>query len=254
MEIGFTGSKVLWLIPIGDTVIGPYKYKKYIDSSRNMSIGFFREDVSSKKVYYWNYGDNILFDFSLKLGDSILLQNFYSFKVIAEDSITVSAGVKRRRLVLQNQFFSTPENWIEGVGTLGFPTWYDNFSPSDPVFYLLCSYQNGIPIYNRSFQPNQSLCNNNCCPSPPVIGNSKQHIYKWFPNPFSVSSTYLSEIELKNVTMQVYSSNGQLVKQEKINSGYTITFNRNFLPSGVYFVKLTQENTILMADKLIIIR
>jgi hypothetical protein len=46
---------------------------------------------------------------------------------------------------------------------------------------------------------------------------------------------------------------GQTVKQIKNTSGKTIILHRENLPSGIYFVRLTEENKIITTKKVIIV-
>jgi len=250
----FVFRRVVWLIPEKDTIIGAFSYKKYIDSAKNRLVSFIREDVANKRVYrWWGFaGDKILFDFSLKLGDSIVLANNVKYKVVSVDSITVYPGTKRRTLKLVNSNYPRQEYWVEGVGTLEYPIINNWELPSDPAYYLLCSYQNGVPLYNAASLP--PFCQGNCCPIPPIVGDSKKHIYKWFPNPFQYKSTYLSEEKLESVTMKVYNTLGQLVNEQKGISGYTLNFFRNSLPNGLYFVQLWQDQKVISTSKLILSR
>jgi hypothetical protein len=72
------------------------------------------------------------------------------------------------------------------------------------------------------------------------------------PNPFSSSTTLQIDKLFKDATLTVYNSLGQQVKQLKNISGQTITLSRDNLPGGLYFIRLTEENKILSANKLII--
>jgi len=74
-----------------------------------------------------------------------------------------------------------------------------------------------------------------------------------YPNPFSSSTILKANENLKDATLTIYNSLGQLVKQIKNISGQTITLHRDNLPSGLYFIRLTQDNKVIKADKLIII-
>ena len=73
-----------------------------------------------------------------------------------------------------------------------------------------------------------------------------------FPNPFSTQTTLQTDNLLNNATLTVDNCFGQTVAQIKNLSGQTITFNRSNLPSGVYFVRLTEENKTIAVDKLVI--
>lgn len=83
--------------------------------------------------------------------------------------------------------------------------------------------------------------------------NGTTPIFSVFPNPF-ISSTTIQTIEnLNNATLTIYNSYGKMVKQVTNISGQTATLTRENLSSGLYFIRLTEENKIIAAEKLIII-
>lgn len=73
-----------------------------------------------------------------------------------------------------------------------------------------------------------------------------------YPNPFSSSTTLQVNQVLSSTTLTVYNLYGQTVKQINNLSGQTIIFNRDNLPSGLYFIELSQDKKVLVNDKLII--
>jgi hypothetical protein len=73
-----------------------------------------------------------------------------------------------------------------------------------------------------------------------------------FPNPFSTQITLQTNISLNNATFKMDNYMNQTVAQIENISGQTITFNRGNLPSGLYFVHLTQDNKLFATKKLII--
>ncbi|MBI4931792.1 MAG: T9SS type A sorting domain-containing protein [Bacteroidetes bacterium] len=73
-----------------------------------------------------------------------------------------------------------------------------------------------------------------------------------FPNPFSWEITLKMKDNFNNATLTVYNSFGKQVKQLKNISEQTITLHRDNLPSGLYFLRLTQDNKTISADKLVI--
>lgn len=72
------------------------------------------------------------------------------------------------------------------------------------------------------------------------------------PNPCSFQTTIQTDKNFKNSTLTLYNSFGQLMKQIKNISGQTVTLSRDNFPSGLYFIRLTQDNKIISTDKLII--
>lgn len=79
--------------------------------------------------------------------------------------------------------------------------------------------------------------------------NTKINLY---PNPFTTVATLRSDIPLKNATLLIYNSYGQVVMQIKNINGQTITLARNNLASGLYFLQLTEKNKTFYKDKLVI--
>ena len=72
------------------------------------------------------------------------------------------------------------------------------------------------------------------------------------PNPFSKETVIQTENFFENASLLVYNSMGQLVKTINNINGQSITVSRDNLPSGLYFVNLTQENRTIGIEKLLI--
>ena len=75
---------------------------------------------------------------------------------------------------------------------------------------------------------------------------------KIFPNPFSLQTTLWTETSFKDATLSVVNCFGQFVKQTINVSGQKVTFFRDNLPEGIYFIRLSEGNKIY-TGKLIII-
>lgn len=73
-----------------------------------------------------------------------------------------------------------------------------------------------------------------------------------YPNPFSSSTIIQTEKPLKNATLTVYNSLGVQVRLIKNINGQTIILTRDDLTNGLYFMQLTQDNNILITNKLVI--
>ncbi|MFZ4413290.1 MAG: T9SS type A sorting domain-containing protein, partial [Bacteroidales bacterium] len=82
--------------------------------------------------------------------------------------------------------------------------------------------------------------------------NSSKNIFSVFPNPFVSSTTIQTIGNLKNASLTICNSYGQMVKQVKNISGQTVSLSRDNLPSGLYFIRLIEENKIIAVEKLII--
>jgi hypothetical protein len=56
-----------------------------------------------------------------------------------------------------------------------------------------------------------------------------------------------------HATLIIFNSNGQIVKQMKNISARTIVLNRDNLPSGIYYMRLIQDDKMSATDKIVII-
>ena len=73
-----------------------------------------------------------------------------------------------------------------------------------------------------------------------------------YPNPFSIQATFHTDQSFKNATLSVDNCLGQTVNQIKNISGQTVTLFRDNLPCGLYFIRLTQDNKVVAAKKILI--
>ena len=101
-----------------------------------------------------------------------------------------------------------------------------------------------------SFMPIDSLC----APSSPtsLTEITQTSFLRIFPNPFPSLTTLQTNSSFQNATLTVTNCFGQTVAQIKNINGQTITFSREDLPSGLYFVRLSEEDEIIAVDKLVI--
>jgi pimeloyl-ACP methyl ester carboxylesterase len=72
------------------------------------------------------------------------------------------------------------------------------------------------------------------------------------PNPFSKQTTLQTSHPVHNVTLTVYNCFGQKVREMKNISGNTITLSREQMPSGFYYLRLTEVNKHTETKKIII--
>jgi alpha-L-arabinofuranosidase len=83
-----------------------------------------------------------------------------------------------------------------------------------------------------------------------LTGNGNEYLV--YPNPFNTQTTLHIDNLLNNATLTVLNCFGQTVKQVKNISGQTITLHRDNLSGGLYFIQLTQDNKVIITNKLII--
>lgn len=82
--------------------------------------------------------------------------------------------------------------------------------------------------------------------------NLNKNEFSLFPNPCISSTTIKFERNLINATITIYNTFGQALNQVNNISGQTLTFYRENLPNGLYFIGLTEEDKIISIEKLII--
>ena len=73
-----------------------------------------------------------------------------------------------------------------------------------------------------------------------------------YPNPFNASAKIRFNKPVSNARLNIYDVYGQQVKIADHISGDEMNIDRNELPSGIYFVRLTQDDKMISTDKLII--
>ena len=72
------------------------------------------------------------------------------------------------------------------------------------------------------------------------------------PNPFTNTGTIEFNAEMQNAEIEIYNMFGQKTKVINHVSGRRISFNRDDLQSGIYFIHLLKDNKTLANTKLII--
>ncbi|MCK4568893.1 MAG: T9SS type A sorting domain-containing protein [Bacteroidales bacterium] len=126
------GTQTLWFD--SDTILEGKEYLKVFESmdsvySQEYNIGGIREDTFSKSVYYHNYdpleGEGLIYDFSLQVGDSVTIDNYFvGFEDVVLHCVLIDTvnilGVDRNRLFLK-EWIPNPsyaDIWIEGIGSI----------------------------------------------------------------------------------------------------------------------------------------
>lgn len=229
-----------------DTIIGSYTYKKVFDGSS--FVGAYRQNIPNKKVYCINQlfqnTEYLLYDFALAVGDTFTarpLADCDSFSVVTSiDSILIGGGY-RKKINFQSITCCAFISIIEGIGSEAGLFEHSCFEG----WCGLCEYKND----SITFDYNIGSCN-------ATVSEifSIRAIYI-SPNPFSTQTTLHSEKVFNNATLTIYNSFGQQVKQItpiNIGAGQTIILHRENLPSGIYFLRLTQDNATFATSKLVI--
>lgn len=246
----------------GDTVINSILYHKiyYYGQSSNL-VGGIRNEVSSKKVYFIclkssssppphcgsQSSEKILYDFNAGVGDTVFYGNCgISWKVNSIDSIKLLDGTTRK--VFKSNF--GPAMAIEGIGNNG--SFLCGTQDGMTYLSLLCFQKDGMTLYSSPPSPYNS--SQNPCMGPVAVHEKDEAILhtRIAPNPFRIQTTLQTDNFLHNATLTVDNCFGQAVTQIKNINGQKIVFYRNNLPSGIYFIRLIQDNKTIATNKLVI--
>ncbi len=147
---------------VADTIIGGTTYKQLLQHSYNNPldsciIGYIREDSSAQQVFFVDNSFNpeiLLYDFSLAVGDSILIDfvvpgSFYLngyFHVDSINNITIKSGL-RKAIHLSNKLAPLDVmTWIESVGFTGHITYTVSPNEMGYAFSWNCTDD-----FNRNF-------------------------------------------------------------------------------------------------------
>ena len=239
---------------LGDTVVNSKTYKKvYSGSSTNQwqliySIQLtgcgIRQDIPNEKIYSVNLSTGVETDISINqhlvVGDTFSTSTC-PYRPLTIVSIDSSQYLNKwyKRYNAQDSIGVGVEGYVLGIGEeyWGWPEGGQG---------LICFAQGTLGWTYPSGSPYcQQL----------VFVNVKEEIknqFNLFPNPFSIETTLQTAEQLKNATLTVDNCFGQTVAQIKNISGQTVTFSRDNLASGLYFVRLTENNKTLAVDKLVI--
>lgn len=171
-----------------------------------------------KKIYFRNLENKLglLYDFSLKQGDSIITVNTsvqyidsIIFKVVKIDTINYF-GVDRKRFEVIDILSHMTDYWIEGIGSIE-SLFRPTFSSVGGFMKLLCVHENSIQIYQN---PMRNTCYE------PAEGTGIEEISKSkfyvFPNP-TFGKIFIEGLnETQNLNMCVYNILGTLIYRQNI--------------------------------------
>lgn len=73
-----------------------------------------------------------------------------------------------------------------------------------------------------------------------------------YPNPFSSKTILKTDNILHNATLTVDNIFGQTVKEINNVSGQSLVLSRDNLASGLYFIRLAEDNQLIATKKIII--
>lgn len=237
VNYGWTGNVTYPYNQDDDTVINSITYSKINSSSYVCAL---REDTINKIVYKVDPGDTLeykLYNFNLALLDTFsvrIMGTYYPGYVQVVDTVMTLQG-PRKRFKWNINIGSTRQIWvIESVGSLDDPI--KLFFPIlDPVYSLVCTYQNELQVYQNS--------SGLSCPSITtalIEAQQEKTMFTLYPNPNN-GHFKIKLAESGNYRLDILNPLGQLVQQEFVVSGeHTIHLNSK---RGLYSIRITNLNS-----------
>jgi len=267
-----------------DTLVGGYLYKKlyhvymFPSSPMNQHVGYLREDTVARRVYYrdkMNTYEDLIYDFSLTVGDSINL-NFPNssgtfpvgyYKVKAITTVTTPLGPRNLlKLLRTGSPGSDTLRHIESVGSEIHPVYANSsvYGPGQLAWASTCAYQYDLGLackFTNSQKVYQSCtyvtalsngcifkydsCNywNTCS------GINELEMVRHFdlsPNP-AVNQCNITLELTKNldVTVDVYDVVGKKLRSinyKDLNTGENkISLDISAFDSGLYYIRMRGE-------------
>ncbi len=239
----------------GDSVINDTFYFKILESydSSNYNWTFTRQFIrqESSKIFIRDYfgNDRILYDFNLKVGDTITQINMFEQESdwILEliDSIELdNVWYKHYTFGILDCDGCPKDFWVEGIGSL-FGVIHPGNLAIDFSTELLCMRKGEDLIYiNSEF--------NSCYIYAVQTEINQIKEFNIFPNPFiSFTRIQLNEINPSDIrAIYLVNAYGKKIKEINLIKDY-IQLERENLPSGLYFIQLIDKNNRIYSEKLI---
>ena len=231
--------KITKFYPIISLIPIPYCPPFAIDTTAGgVYWAFMREDTISKQVYvydHWNNEEDLLYDFSLIVGDTLHSQYAGQGSILVVDSVSTIMLLNGESRGIW--YLNSGEYYIEGIGGsqgLCFPLiegigfWNIPLCITDKGEHLWGSECFGLVGIGELIQEKQTLA---------------------YPNPFTTSTTIEYELtEPSHVQLTIYNHLGEEVEEAVsayLSPGvHTYEWRPQRLPGGVYFAVLKSEDGV----------
>ena len=234
------------------SVVHSYKYDCWHNYRPDTIIeeDFLLREENQKVFVYNSYGERLLYDYSLNIGDTFACSYDLSMKVISIDTLDILINGQRCRKWsfayywegdTTNLFtMSDGVEWIEGLGSTKGLLFYDVAS----TLIAGGGYMNGrLRCYEYEedliyHKESSDDCENHLL----GIGTVDKESLLLYPNPAKESIT-LEAME----DIFIYNSLGQMVRQIPNPKGETI-ISISELPSGIYYFKSGNKRQKLIKE------
>jgi hypothetical protein len=227
---------------IGDSLLNGYIYKKVYTSLEEIptswySVNLYRETTDGKvfQLFLGLGEDEIMFDFSLEVGDTITLWAPWftglPLHVLEKDSVIIN-GQYRDHLLLGWGSAWVVDEWIEGIGSLVYGPRSMPEILFGTVYELLCAHLNNVQLYQHPVFP---YCYMNTVGVEEI---STQNL-ALLPNPVEDVSVFQTNTAMNGpVVLEVYDVLGRLCKTSKEPGLADVQIRHSDFRPGVYSFRI----------------
>jgi hypothetical protein len=244
---------------IKDTLVSGQTYSRFLN---HFSTDFYTSQWGSKIYYYGidingapSSGNTLLYDFDMNVGDTFNVNPMawiVHCKVDSVYMVTLLNGQQRKYTRLSSPLNPTIFfRWIDGIGDIdnGFLV-YQDFEGGHSQ--LVCAKDSSGLLY---VSPNLKLdCDSLIASRTTSIFEleSKNHT-SVYPNPFTVSTNIEIDpsLNIQSIIIEILDVFGKRVASLQPKD-HKFKMQRENLPSGIYFYKITSEDKTIGTGKLII--
>ena len=245
----------------GDTTYNGYQYK-ILNGYHYISRTFWlREDVSEKHIFlFYDNGKSrievLLYDFSLQIGDTILLSNpitpfpsnggFYKVDSIVSQNLLDNKSHNFFYLspTASNQSSDELPVWIEGIGGLTLINGPGGTPDINRVGKISCYFNDGFLSYSQ-------LDSLDRCTVKYVTGlkEIQRHSNSIYPTIFESILRLEDVSEVSEVV--IYSLRGEEVYRRKLNHQSYENLELSHLEKGFYVIRLYDNNLPVVSKKIV---
>ena len=218
----------------GDTLVDGMSYKvMYTTRNENLTgwsvCGVIRE-TEDKQVLYRRDGssyDEILYDFSMEVGDTIIMNGsgFYpDWMFVVETNEILINGEPRKQIVLEYSW-GDQEVWIEGIGSLYGIIDSGSLFLTGGSTNLLCYYEDGDLIWQNT-TPGYDECYM-VYPTPPTPPEPSQGFVEgWLEIPTGATENLYGVACLNGLEVVACGENGKILKTTNGGDSWTVKFEK----------------------------
>jgi len=240
-----------------------YCIAEYFDFDKSTGVVSNCVNIQPDSIYNY-YGVSFSADNSkLYIAGNMNDYNIYQYNLNAGNGNADSVKASRTPIAIQNNNYLALQLATDGkiYVARGNPSTYLGAIESPNNLGLNCNYVHnavylngktasfGLPNFIVSFDYENSDFK---CLETRIEDENYNEKISISPNPFCLQTIIYTDKILKGATLTVFNTYGQQIKQIRNIFGQTITFQRDHLPSGLYFISIRQNNKVITTGKLII--